>query len=142
MKSLLTVLFAACLSFTAANAQDQETENTSNTTEVVANTPKKKLTPEEKEAAKLKKEQELKAAFKGSGVTKKEEKQARLIMDETAAINKELKKDDSLSPEEIKEKSKENNKAKDAKLKELFGKEKYKAFKDIQKAQKEAAKAE
>jgi hypothetical protein len=54
-------------------------------------------------------------------------------------LNKTVKADATLSEEQKMEKSKENTKARDAKLKELLGDAKYKALKDIQKAQKEAA---
>ena len=62
-------------------------------------------------------------------------------MDESSAFGKTLKADASLSDEEKTAKSKEYGKAKDARIKELLGAEKYKAFKDVQKAQKEATKA-
>lgn len=133
MKHLIPLVFAACISFTAANAQEAEATTVSTV---------KKLSSDEKEAIKAKKESDLKKAFRDAGVTSKEEKKARVIMDDTAAMNKELKNDDTLTPEEIKSKSKENTVARDAKLKELFGDDTYKKFKAIQKSQKEALKSE
>ena len=64
-----------------------------------------------------------------------------LLLEESSAFGKALKADASLSEEDKKAKNKEYYNVSNGKLKEILGAEKYKAFKDVQKAQKEAAKA-
>jgi hypothetical protein len=129
MKYLFTTLFAVCLSFTAAVAQEK----------VANKAPQEKMmSKEDKAAAKAKKEADLLEAFKTAGLTADEQQKTRAILDETAALNKTMKADTSLSDDQKMEKGKENNKSRDAKLKDLLG-DKYKALKDAQKAQKEAA---
>ncbi|MBC7845107.1 MAG: hypothetical protein H7Y10_01285 [Flavobacterium sp.] len=129
MKHLLTTLFAVCLSFTAAVAQDKTTDKAPQ---------EKTMSKEDKAAAKAKKEADLQEAFKTAGVTADEQGKFKVIVDESSALNKTIKADSSLTADEKMTKAKENTKARDAKLKELLGEAKYKALKDIQKAQKEA----
>ena len=93
-----------------------------------------------KTAAKAKKEADLMEAFKTAGLTDDEQQKFREIAEESSAFGKALKADATLSEEEKAAKSKEYGKAKAARLKELLGAEKYKALKDVQNAQKEAAK--
>ena len=132
MKHLLTTIIAVGFAFTGIQAQEKE---------AVKAPQEKTVSKEDKAAAKAKKESDLLEAFKTAGVTDEEQQKVRTIMDESSAFGKALKADASLSEEEKTAKSKEYGKAKDARLKELLGAEKYKAFKDVQKAQKEAAKA-
>jgi hypothetical protein len=73
-------------------------------------------------------------------VTEEEQLKVRAIMEESSAFGKTLKADTSLSDEDKKAKNKEYYNVSNGKLKELLGADKYKAFKDVQKAQKEAAK--
>ena len=132
MKHLLSTIIAVGFAITGANAQDQ----------VTLKAPQEKtMSKEDKAAAKAKKESDLLDAFKTAGITDEEQQKVRAIMEESSAFGKALKADSSLSEEEKTLKSKEYGKAKDARLKELLGAEKYKAFKDVQKAQKEAAKS-
>ena len=128
MKHLLTTLFAVCLSFTAAVAQEKVADKTSQ---------EKMMSKEDKAAAKAKKEADLQEAFNKAGLTADEQQKTRTILEETSALNKTVKTDSSLSDDEKMEKSKENTKARDAKLKDLLG-DKYKVLKEVQKAQKEA----
>jgi len=100
------------------------------------------MSKEEKEAAKLKKEADLKAAFKTAKFTSYDEELARTSYANRSANTKKLKADASLSVEDVKAKSKEFSIAEDAVLKEKLGAPKHKAFKDAQKAQREAAKTE
>ena len=79
-------------------------------------------------------------AFKTAGLTEDEQQKYRAIMEESSALGKALKADATLTDEQKSEKSKEYSKAKEGKIKELLGVEKYKALKEVQKAQKEAAK--
>ncbi len=132
MKHLLTTIIAVGFAFTGVQAQEKE----------ATKAPQEKMvSKEDKAAAKAKRESDLVEAFKTAGVTEDEQQKVRAIMDESSAFGKALKADASLSDEEKTAKSKEYGKAKDARLKELLGAEKYKAFKDVQKAQREAAKA-
>ena len=130
MKHLLTTIFAACLSFTAAVAQEKTS----------AAPQEKTMSKEDKAAAKAKKEADLQEAYKTAGLSADEQQKVRAIMEEGNAYKKTLKADTSLSEDDIKAKSKEYGKASDAKVKELLGETKYKALKDKQKAQKEANK--
>ena len=131
MKHLFTTLFAVCLSFTAAVAQEKATDKAPQ---------EKTMSKEEKAAAKAKKETDLQEAFKTAGLTIDEQQKFKAIIDESAALNKTVKADAFLTEEQKMAKSKENTRARDAKVKELLGETKYKALKDIQKAQKEAKK--
>lgn len=131
MKHLLTTLFAVCLSFTAAVAQEKAADKAPQ---------EKTLTKQEKEAAKAKKEADLQEVFKIAGLTASEQEKVRAFAEERNSYKKLIKMDSSLSEEEFNEKNKEYGKAQDLKLKEAFGDTKYKAFKDAQKAQREAAK--
>jgi hypothetical protein len=129
MKHLFATLFALCLSFTAATAQEK----------VADKAPQEKtMSKEEKAAAKAKREADLQEAFNKAGLTADEQQKTKTILEESAALNKTVKADASLSDDQKMEKAKENTKARDAKLKALLG-DKYKTLKDIQKAQKEAA---
>ena len=130
MKQLLTTLFAICLSLTAAQAQEKTDKAPQ----------EKTMSKEEKAAAKAKKEADLQEVFKTAGLTADEIQKFRTIVEESSALNKTVKADTSLSEEQKTQKTKENTKARDAKLKELLGEAKYKALKDEQKAQKEANK--
>ena len=132
MKHLFTTIIAVGFAITGVQAQEKE---------AVKAPQEKTMSKEDKAAAKAKKESDLFEAFKTAGVTDEEQQKVRAIMEESSAFGKTLKADTSLSEEEKTLKSKEYGKAKDARLKEILGAEKYKAFKDVQKAQKEAAKA-
>jgi hypothetical protein len=128
MKHLLTMLFVAFLSCTAVVAQEKTSE-------------KPTMSKEEKEAAKAKKESDLQDAFKAAGLSASEQQMYRTAMDDRGAYKKSLKADTSLSEDDFNAKYKEYSKDQDAKLKEAYGADKYKAFKDAQKAQREAMKA-
>jgi len=130
MKYLLTTIMAIGFAFTGVQAQEANKAPQEKT-----------LSKEEKAAAKAKKEADLKEAFKTAGLSEDEQQKYRAIMEESSAFGKALKADATLSDEEKAAKSKEYGKAKDGRLKELLGSEKYKALKEVQKAQKEAAKA-
>ena len=132
MKHLLSTIIAVGFAITGANAQDQ----------VTLKAPQEKtMSKEDKATAKAKKESDLLDAFKTAGVTDEEQQKVRVIMEENSAFGKALKADASLSDEDRKAKNKEYYNVSNGKLKEILGAEKYKAFKDVQKAQKEAAKA-
>ena len=131
MKHLFATLFAVCLSFAAATAQEKVADKASQ---------EKMISKEDKAAAKAKKQADLQEAFNKAGLTSDEQQKTKTILEETGALNKTVKADASLSADQKMEKAKENTKARDAKLKNLLG-DKYKILKDIQKAQKEAAQA-
>jgi len=129
MKYLLTTIMAIGFAFTGVQAQE------------ASKAPQEKTqSKEEKAAAKAKKEADLMEAFKTAGLTDDEQQKVRAIMEENSAFGKTLKADTSLSDEDRKAKNKEYYNVSNGKLKELLGADKYKAFKDVQKAQKEAAK--
>ena len=130
MKYLLTTIMAIGFAFTGVQAQEANKAPQEKT-----------ISKEERAAAKVKKENELMEAFKTAGLTDDEQQKYRSIMEESSAFGKALKADATLSDEEKAAKSKEYSKAKEGRIKELLGVEKYKALKEIQKSQKEAAKA-
>jgi hypothetical protein len=130
MKYLLSTIMAIGFAFTGVQAQEANKAPQEKT-----------LSKEEKAVAKAKKEADLMEAFKTAGLTDDEQQKVRLIMEENSAFGKTLKVDTSLSEEDRKTKNKEYYNASNGKLKELLGAEKYKALKEVQKSQKEAAKA-
>ncbi|MCX6171330.1 MAG: hypothetical protein NT048_00645 [Flavobacterium sp.] len=130
MKYLLTTIMAIGFAFTGVQAQEANKAPQEKT-----------ISKEERASAKVKKEADLMEAFKTAGLTEDEQQKYRSIMEESSAFGKSLKADATLSDEEKAAKSKEYSKAKEGKIKELLGVEKYKALKEVQKAQKEAAKA-
>lgn len=135
MKHLLTTLFAVCLSFTAAVAQEIQEKTADKAPH------SKVLSKEEKEAARAKNESNLQEAFKIAGFTDDEQKLYRKSNSKIYKYTQELKADNSLSEEEVKDKVKEFRNDEEAVLKENLGVAKFKAFKEAQKAQREAMKA-
>lgn len=131
MKHILTTIFAVCLSFTAAIASEKASDKAPQ---------EQTLSKEEKAAAKAKKDADLQEAFKAAGFTALEEDLVKTSYAKRSANTKLLKADTSLSEEDVKAKSKEFSTAEDDMLKEKIGLNKYKAFKAVQKAQKEAQK--
>jgi hypothetical protein len=129
MKYLLTTIMTIGFAITGVQAQEANKAPQEKT-----------LSKEEKAVAKAKKEADLMVAFKTAGLTEDEQQKYRAIMEESSALGKALKADATLTDEQKSEKSKEYSKAKEGKIKELLGVEKYKALKEVQKAQKEAAK--
>ncbi len=132
MKHLFTSLFVLLITINIATAQEAKTST---------NAPQEKiLSKEEKAALKVQKEANLQEAFKTAGLTTDEQQMVRTSIEARSAFKKELKTDTSLSEEDFNAKYKEFSKAEDAKYKAAFGDEKYKSFKAVQKAQKEAQK--
>lgn len=126
MKKALIIFAVAMSLFIGAQAQ----------TEV-----KPAMSKEEKQMAKDKKEKDLKDAFKAAGTSSAEEKQVRAILDESNEKSSVIKKDNSLSEEDKKAKLAVVYAERNEAMKALMGKDKYKAFKDEQKALKEASMA-
>ncbi len=126
MKKVLIIFAVAMSLFTVAQAQTEA---------------KPAMSKEEKQMAKDKKEKDLKDAFKAAGTSSSEEKQVRAILDESNEKSSVIKKDASLSEEDKKAKLAVVYAERNEAMKALMGKDKYKAFKDEQKAQKEASMA-
>lgn len=125
------VFFIACslFVFTAAtNAQEA--------TKVVET--KATPTKEERQKMKEKMEADLAAAYKEIGLTDEQVKLVKTAMDEASEKNKAIRTEAGLSDDQKKEKMKEVNDAKNARIKEIMGEEKYKQFNAIRKKQKEA----
>jgi hypothetical protein len=130
MKHLFTTVMAVCLSLTAAQAQESATEKA----------PQEKMTiREDKRTAREKKEAELIAAFNEAGLTIEEQQFYKKCAAERSENIKQLKADTSLSDEEKKAKEKEIITASNDKFKSGLGDVKFKAFKNAQKLQREAA---
>jgi hypothetical protein len=96
-------------------------------------------TKEEKQKMKEKQEADLASAFKEIGLTDEQVSKIKAASDEAGEKNKAIRADQALTDEQKKEKMKEVNDAKNAKIKEVMGEEKYKQFNAIRKKQKEAA---
>ncbi len=126
MKKLLLSLVIAGGMFTVAQAQADATA-------------KPQMTKAEKDAAKLKKETDLKEAFLKAGATAEQEAKTREILDKAYAEAKEIRKDTTLSEEDKKKKLDAVYDSRNEAMKEVLGNDIYKAFKAAQKAQKEAA---
>lgn len=130
MKHLFTTVMAVCLSLTAAQAQESATEKASQ---------EKMTIKEDKRTAREKKEAELIAAFNEAGLTIEEQQFYKKCAAERSENIKLLKADTSLSDEEKKAKEKEIITASNDKFKSGLGDVKFKAFKNAQKLQREAA---
>jgi hypothetical protein len=124
MKYLLTTIMTIGFAFTGVQAQEANKAPQEKT-----------LSKEDKAAAKAKKEADLMIAFKTAGLTEEEQQKYRAIMEESSAFGKSLKADATLTDEQKAEKAKEYGKAKDGRIKDLLGVEKYKALKEVQKSQ-------
>jgi hypothetical protein len=131
MKHLFATLFAFFLSFTAIQAQEKTADKAQQ---------EKAMSKEEKAAAKAKKEADLLDAFNQAGFSPEEQQLYRTSGLDRSNYGKKLKDDSSLTDDERKTKAREFSVEEDTKLKEKIGAKKFKAFKDIQKAQKEAQK--
>ncbi|HEY6143022.1 MAG TPA: hypothetical protein VIV55_06260 [Flavobacterium sp.] len=118
-KHLLTTFFVLCLSLTAI-AQDKAADKN----------------PEEKEAAKAKKEANLLEVFKLVEFTPEEQVKMREFIKESGEYGKELRADPDFTEEEKVMKAKLYAKIKNARIKELLGDERYQKYKDVVNAQK------
>jgi hypothetical protein len=107
------------------------------TTNTVAQ--EKKLSKEEKEAIKAKKEANLQEAFNKAGLTVGEQEMVRTSYANRSSYKKLLKIDTSLSEDKMATEYKAYSKSEEDKLKDAFGKDKYKIFRETQNEQKELA---
>ncbi len=101
-----------------------------------------KITKAEREAAKVKKEADLVEAFTKAGLSADEQLKARAAMEASNEQSKPIKADASLADDVKKEKLDAINKQRNDNLKTIMGADKYKIFKAVQKAQKEASKTD
>lgn len=132
MKKIFIMMLAGIFAFGGAQAQTKDASVGAISKE------EKAAAKEVKQAAKDKKEADLVSAFKKAGLSSAEQIKARAILDASNEKTKPIKADDSLSDEAKKEKLDAIYHDRNEEMKALLGKEKYKAFKDEQKAQKEA----
>ncbi len=100
-------------------------------------TDKKVMTKAEKQAVKDKKEADLAEAFSKAGVSKTEEAMVRKILDETNEKTKPIKTDDTMNEADKKEKLDALYHDRNDQMKLAMGNDKYKAFKEAQKIQKQ-----
>lgn len=96
---------------------------------------------EAKAKAKEKQNKEIDDAMKQAGFTEAEAAKFKEVSATFGAKSTEIRKLASLSDVEKETQLKANQDEKNAKLKEIVGEEKYKAFNKVRKAQKEAAAA-
>ncbi len=99
------------------------------------------LTKEEKAAQKAKKEADLTAALTETGLTADQETLVRATLKEAEEKGKEIKNNDALTDDEKAAKKEEVNNAKNDKLKQIMGADKFKTWNAIRKKQKEATTA-
>jgi hypothetical protein len=125
-KYLLTTIFAVCLSLTAVA---QETDKAPQ---------EKTVSKADKEAAKAKKEADLVETFKIAQLTPEEQAKMREFIKESGEYGKELRADPDFTEDEKILKAKVYAKIKNARMKELLGDAKYKAYRDAINAQKAA----
>jgi len=97
------------------------------------------LTKEEKAAQKVKKEADLTAALNETGLTNAQQNEVRETIKEADEKSKEIKNDDDLTDDEKAAKKEEVTNAKNDKLKQIMGADKFKVWNAIRKKQKEAA---
>ena len=97
------------------------------------------LTKEEKAAKKAKKEADLTAALTETGLTTDQQTLVRSTLTGAEEKNKEIKNDDALTDAEKAAKKEEVDSAKNDKLKQIMGADKFKVWNAVRKKQKEAA---
>jgi hypothetical protein len=131
MKKLFVTMFVLGVITTSTQAQDLKATPTQ--------PQKKEYSKVEKEAMKAKKESDLVEAFKKADLNDEQQKNVRETLDASNEKSKAIKSDSKLSEDEKKAKLDEVYKERNEKLKEIMGEMKHKAYKQAQKAQKEAA---
>lgn len=122
MKKILITLLSVVMLSAAAEAQSAGTST---------------IDKETKAKAKEKQLQDIKDAMKSLGVTTEQAKLFNETSDAYGKKSSEIRKNASLSEEEKEKQLKANQEAKNNKLKEIIGEDKYKEFNKIRKAQKE-----
>jgi len=125
-KTLLTTIFITCLTLTAV-AQEKAAVKTPT---------EKTASKEDKEAAKAKKEADLQEAFKIAAITPEEQVKMREFIVESGEYGKQLRADPDFTDEEKILKAKVYSKIKNARMKELLGEAKYKAYREAVNSQK------
>ncbi|UEG49113.1 hypothetical protein LK994_10770 [Ferruginibacter lapsinanis] len=95
-------------------------------------------TKEQKAAEKAKKEADLVAAFTELGLPADQQTLVRMTLTDAEQKGKDIKNDDALTEAEKAAKKDEVNSAKNEKLKQIMGAEKFKQWSAIRKKQKEA----
>ena len=139
MKKVFLSLFVLAIGITS-NAQKLATKEA----QIAPQAPvmaQPKMSKEQKDAMKAKKEAELAEAFKKAELTDEQQKNARNVLDSYNEKSKAIKADAAMSADERKAKIDEISKEKNEKLKEVMGEAKNKIFKQVQKSQKEASSA-
>jgi len=139
MKKVFLSLFVLAIGLTS-NAQKSATKEAQITPQAPVMA-QPKMSKEQKDAMKAKKEAELAEAFKKAELTDEQQKNARSVLDAFNEKSKAIKADAAMSADDRKAKLDEINKEKNEKLKEVMGEAKNKIFKQVQKAQKEASSA-
>lgn len=135
---MLAVLLTASVCTTNAQTATGQTANAQTDIAPVA----QKMTKAEREAAKVKKEADLVEAFTKAGLSADEQLKARAALEASNEQAKPIKADASLADDVKKEKLDAIYKQRNDNLKTIMGADKYKIFKAVQKAQKEASKTE
>ncbi len=131
MKKLFITLLSVSVFAVAANAQVSATSSDA-----------KQPTQEEKQKMREKAEADMAAAFKELGLTEQQVSQIKATMDEAAQKSKAIREDANIAGPDKRAKIMEINDAKNAKIKEIIGEDKYKQWGEIKKRQKDAAGAD
>ena len=135
MKKIFVSMLVATTLFATAQAQTERAVSNTPTTDA------KVMTQEEKDAAKAKKEALLAEAFAKAGVAADVQEKAKAMLKAYNEKAKAVKGNADITEDAKKSQLEAIYKDKDEQLKSILGDDKYKIFKDTQKAQKEAAKA-
>ena len=123
---MMVTLFAAVV-FNTAQAQTNMTSTT------------KAITEEQKNAAKVKKAENLIEAFTKAGLSNDEQLKARTELDESNEKIKSIKADASLSDDDKRTKVIAINKERKENLKAIMGEAKYELFEATQKMQRQSS---
>ena len=127
MKKIMMVTLFAAVVFNTAQAQTNMTSTT------------KAITEEQKNAAKVKKAENLIEAFTKAGLSNDEQLKARTELDESNEKIKSIKADSSLSDDDKRTKVIAINKERKENLKAIMGEAKYELFEATQKMQRQSS---
>lgn len=121
MKKFFMLLIAGFCITATVNAQDAT----------------KQMSKEEKAKLKERQDKDMMTAFTEAGLSEDQIKQVKQVMEEARVKSNAVKKDNNLSEEEKESKLKEISTEKNAKIKEIMGKDAYKKYNDAKKRLKE-----
>ncbi|MEP6675871.1 MAG: hypothetical protein ABJA78_11970 [Ferruginibacter sp.] len=132
-------IFITVLAITAFTIASAQTTATDPAQPVLSKEAKEKI-KEEKAKTKAKQEEDLTAALKETGLTEDQTKQVRDALAEATLKSNDLKSKTGMDDAAKETEKQKINQDKNAKIKEIMGKEKYSLWNSIRKKQKEVVK--